>query len=68
MNPSLTHVHLCIKKHSMWGFLVGYLYGLMSLFYVSLPHLLYIYITEERGLLFIIIIVLYSLYHIREVL
>jgi hypothetical protein len=42
INPSLTLVHPCIVECSMWGCLVGYLYGLMSLFYVSLPHLLYI--------------------------
>jgi hypothetical protein len=52
INPSLTHVHPCIVECSMWGCLVGYLYGHMSLFYVSLPHLL-VYIREERALVFI---------------
>jgi hypothetical protein len=40
INPSLTHVHPCIVEHSIWGFLIGYLYEHMSLFYVSLSHLL----------------------------
>jgi hypothetical protein len=57
INPSLTYVHPCIVERSMWGCLVGYLYGHMSLFYVSLLHLL-VYIREERALVFIIIIVL----------
>jgi hypothetical protein len=47
MDPSLTHVHPC--KHSVWDFLVGYLDGHMSLFYVSLPHLI-VYISEDRAL------------------
>jgi hypothetical protein len=29
INPSLTHVHPCIVERSMWGCLVGYLYGLV---------------------------------------
>jgi hypothetical protein len=40
INPSLTPIHPCIVEGFMWGCLVGYLYGEMSLFCVSLPHLL----------------------------
>jgi hypothetical protein len=43
INLSFNFLHPCIVDHSMWGFLVGYLYGLMSLFYVIIPHLLYVF-------------------------
>jgi hypothetical protein len=48
INPNVTHVHPCIVECSMWGCLVGYLYGHVSLFYVSLPRLL-VYMREERA-------------------
>jgi hypothetical protein len=42
INPCVTLVYPCIVERSMWGCLVGYLYGHMSLFCVNIPHLLYI--------------------------
>jgi len=58
INPSLADVHPCIVECTMRDFLVDYLYGHMSLFYVSLPHLL-VYIREESVILFIITNILF---------